>query len=72
MMGPSAPTPGFRSRVLVKPIWSDSMLGTIVEVKVDIHLNSLERNERILVMWDTGEIRWVPIKTVDLVSLSSL
>ena len=84
-MGPSAPSKGFEVGAIVKIrtrlSWPEQAvdhafqnyvgkIGTIIDIKVNIHLFSLEREEKAYVMWEDNSSCWVPVSDLIVVRLN--
>ena len=84
-MGPSAPSKGFDVGIIVKirsrASWPEQAvdqdfqsyigkIGTIIDIKVNIHLFSLEREEKAYVMWEDNTSCWVPVSELVIVRLN--
>lgn len=70
VMGPVASTPGFTTGNVVKiisdecnPFFKESdIVGTIIESFVDIDIDSLERIEKVFVLWSDSSSGWHSVK----------
>lgn len=78
-MGPPASTKGFKKGCVVK-IKSDEcnpyfkecdMLGTVIDTYVNIDIKTLNRTEKVYVLWSDGTSEWVPIYLLSSVSFKT-
>lgn len=78
MMGPLPTTHGFEPGALVS-IKKDHLgsfqfdrfydqIGTIIEMYVNANISTGAREEKALVMWNSGDVVWISIRVLRIVS----
>ena len=79
MMGPPASSKGFEKGNIVKirsdecsPYFKEKdMIGTVIDTYVNIDIKSLNRSERVYVLWSDGSSDWIPVYLLTSVSFKT-